>query len=74
MQPVNYAQDVQQPVNSVLQGFQTGVGIKKMMDERKQKEEQEAQLHQMTTDLSNLSANPTTQGLAPSFCTSRQTR
>lgn len=58
MQPINYSIDVKDPFESALQGYQTGMGLRSVMDkqaEEQRVQQQQAQRQQM---LAQLAANP----------------
>lgn len=58
MEPINYNIDVATPMQSMLQGFQGGLGIRTAMQQQQQlKQQQEAQL-QMQKDLAAVANNP----------------
>jgi len=58
MQPINFAMDVRDPFESALQGFQTGAGIRAVMDKQEEAERARIAQEQMQADLGMLASNP----------------
>lgn len=58
MQPMNYNIDVRDPFESALQGFQTGAGIKGLMDKQGEAERQKQAQAQMQAEIATVADNP----------------
>jgi hypothetical protein len=63
MDPINYSISAQNPMQSFMQGLQSGAAVDQLQQQRQQQEAAKAAQMQMNTDLYNLSKNPTTEGI-----------
>lgn len=64
MQPINYTLDVKNPLDSALQGYQTGLQINAFKDAQQQKQLALDQQQQMQQDFSDAYKNPSLDNLA----------